>query len=390
MSLIFIVWSFLCLIFLGVPGVYYLYLRRVASRSWKLEIDRRYTPPISIIVPTYNEEKTIGFKLENLCNVVYPKEKMQIILTDDASTDMTIEEASEFVKYHPELNIKILNETKRRGKSEALNLALTHAKHNIVVVSDADTFLASNILVKALPYLADPSVGAVSGRQRILNSEQSWITRTEKFYLDLMYKVIKLGESKIHSTIMFHGLFSAYKRDFLKGFNLETDDSGTALDFVQRGVRTLYIPGADCFEISPITWKGRFSTKVRRASQLVQLYAKCLKLLVKKQLSLPKKIAIPEIFLYLFNPIVFLLLIFATFFLILEYLPYSAIFLLFLPLGIFVPKIRLLFVELIQNNCILLIALVKSIFKNKFITWNTQEESRSLLSADVLKRENLI
>jgi len=366
-------------------------LRRAASRPWNQKIDRTYTPPVTVIVPTHNEEKTIGFKLENLCNVIYPREKMQIILIDDASTDKTREKARIFVNYHPELSIEILNETKRKGKAKVLNLALKHAKYDIIVVSDADTFWASDILIKALPYLADPFVGAVSGRQRILNSEQSWIVQTEKIYLDLMYDVIKLGESKIYSTIVFHGLFSAYKKKFLKTFNIETDDSGTALDIVQKGARTLYTPEASCFEISPITWKGRISTKVRRASQLVQIHARCLKLLMQKQLSLPKKIAIPEIFLYLFNPVVFLLLAFTTFFLILEYLPYSAVFFsILLLLAIIVLKIRLLLVELIQNNCILLVALAVFLSKKKFISWDTQEESRLLLTRDLLNRENLI
>lgn len=390
MSLIVIVWSVLCLIFLGVPSAFFLYLCRAASKPWRVKINRAYNPFVTIIIPTHNEEKTIGFKLENLCKVEYPKEKMQIILIDDASTDETIEKASIFINNHPELNIEIIRESERKGKSRALNLALNHAKYDVVIVSDSDTFWAPDILIEALPYLADPSVGAISGRQRILNSEQSWVTRTEKIYLDLMYEVVKLGESKIHSTIMYHGLFSAYKRDFLKEFNLETDDSGTALDIVQRGARALYIPEATCFEISPTTWKARFSTKVRRVSQLVQIYAKCLKLLVKNQLSLPKKIVIPEIFLYLLNPIIFFLLMFTTYFLIFEYWPYSAVLPLILSLIIVAPKTRLLFVELIQTNCILLGALVASRFKKKFITWDTGVESRSLLSREALEKENLI
>lgn len=384
------VWSFLCLIFLGVPSAYYMYLKRVASRPWKLKVDETYAPPVTIIVPTFNEERTIKLKLENLYNVRYPKEKMQILLIDDSSTDKTIEEAISFIKNHPELNIEILHENERKGKARALNFALKHAKHDIVVVTDADTFWAPDILNKALPYLSTPSVGAINGRQRILNSEQSWITKTEKTYLDLIYEVVKLGESKIHSTIMFHGLFSAYKKNLLNEFNLKTDDSGTAFDIVQKGTRALYIPGTNCFEISPITWKAIISTKIRRASQLVQIYANCLKLLVKKQLSLPKKIAIPEIFLYLFNPLIFLLLSIATLVLFLVYLPYSAVLLIIPLLLILIPKFRLLFVEVIQSNCILLGALVVFMLKRKFITWNTQTESRILLTREMLQRENLI
>ncbi|MFQ6127249.1 MAG: glycosyltransferase, partial [Candidatus Heimdallarchaeota archaeon] len=207
MNLIVMVWLLLGLVFFGVPSLYLLYLRRVASKPWNLNIDRKYDPPITIIIPTHNEEKTIGFKLENLCKVEYPKEKMQIILIDDASTDNTIKEVFKFLNLHPELNVELLNETERRGKSAVLNLALKRAKHDIIVMSDADAFWNSKILIETLPYLADPLVGAVIGRQKILNSNQSWITKIEETYLNLTFEIIRLGESKIHSTIIFHGLF---------------------------------------------------------------------------------------------------------------------------------------------------------------------------------------
>jgi len=342
------------------------------------------------MIPTHNEEKTIGFKLENLSTVAYRKEKMQVILVDDASTDNTIKEALKFLNQHPEMNVEILNEAERRGKSGVLNLALKRAKHDIVVMSDADAFWVQNILTETLPYLADPAVGAVIGRQKVLNSNQSWVTQIEEDYLNLTFEVIRLGESKIHSTIIFHGLFGAYKRSVLKEFNHETDDSGTALDIVQKGARTILIPEATCFDMSPITWKSLVSTKLRRASQLVQIYAKCLKLLTKNQLHLPKRIAVPEIFLYLFNPIVFLLLAATTLILISDFQIYSLIVTLFFLATLLLPKSRGFLFGVIQNNCILLSALVALVLRRKFIAWNTLEESRSLLTRDLLERENLL
>ena len=390
MNLVLIVWLLLNLIFFGVPSLYFLFLRRVASIPWNVKIDRKYNPPITIIIPTHNEEKTIGLKLENLSTVAYPKEKMQVILADDASTDNTIKEALKFLNQHPEMSVEILNETKRRGKSGVLNIALKRAKHDIVVMSDADAFWVQNILTETLPYLADPSVGAVIGRQKVLNSNQSWVTQIEENYLNLTFEVIRLGESKIHSTIIFHGLFGAYKRNVLREFNHETDDSGTALDIVQKGARTIFIPEATCFDMSPITWKSLVSTKLRRASQLVQIYAKCLKLLAKNQLHLPKRIAVPEIFLYLFNPIVFLLLAATTLILISDFQIYSLILALFFLATLLLPKSRGVLFGVIQNNCILLSALVALVLRRKFIAWNTLEESRSLLTRDLLERENLL
>ncbi len=390
MSLLVVTWFALGLIFVGVPSLYFLYLRRVASRPWNVKIDKEFNPPITVIIPTHNEEKTIRFKLENLSKVNYDKGKIQVILADDASTDDTLNEATKFLNLHPELNTEIISETGRKGKSGVLNLALKHAKHDIVIMSDADAFWIPNIITNAIPYLADPTIGAVIGRQKVLNSDQSWITETEEAYLNLTFEVIRLGESKIHSTVIFHGLFAAYKRNVLAEFNRETDDSGTALDIVQKGVRAIFIPEATCFDVSPITWRTMVSTKMRRASQLVQIYARCLKLLVKSQLRLPKKIAMPQIFLYLFNPVIFVLLVATTLMLVASFLPYSLIgFPIFLA-ALLPSKTRELIVEVVQNNCILLSALLTLVLRKKFIFWDTLEEPRSLLTRDMLEKKDLL
>jgi len=391
MSFVLAIWGILCFLFLGIQGSYYMYLWRVSRKPWNLRINKTYMPQISVIVPLHNEEKTIEFKLQNLCKVKYPKEKMQIILVNDASTDKTLEKVHNFLGKNHELNTVVLSETEHHGKSYALNIALKQAKHDIIIVSDADTFWSPDILIKALPFLSDPSVGAVSGRQILFNSRKSLLTQTEKNYLNFTYNIIKLGESKVHSTILFHGLFSAYKRKFLKQFNLETDDSGTALDIIQNGARTIYVPGTKCYEIPPLTWKGKIRTKFRRASQLIGIYVRCLKLLLKKRLIFPRRIAIVEIFIYLINPIIFLLLIFTSVLFLathLNYLLYTIVILLFLLAAI--TKFRLLFVEALQDNCILLLALFTFVLGKKFLMWETLEESRSMLSEEMLKKENLI
>jgi len=66
MNPLLIVWIFLCSVFVGVPGVYYLYMKRNASRPWNLKIDKDYAPLITILIPAHNEEKSIRLKLENL------------------------------------------------------------------------------------------------------------------------------------------------------------------------------------------------------------------------------------------------------------------------------------------------------------------------------------
>ena len=391
MSSLLIVWLFLCLIFLGVPGVYYLYLRRMKSRPWNLKIDKSFLPSITILVPTYNEANVIGFKLRNLHKLKYSKDLTQIIVIDSASKDNTLDEVFKFVEDHPELDVQVLKEDKRSGKSRALNVALKYATGNVIIVSDADSFLPSDILLNSLSLLSDPLIGAVGGREMFLNSSKSWVTLSESSYLDFM-DVVKLGESKIHSTIFFEGGFSAYKREFLDEFDSRTgsDDCGTALRIIQKKARAIFAPEATFFTVFPVTWKGKLSIKIRRASQLVRIWIECLRLLLHRRLFVPKKIALAEMFIYLINPVVFVLLVFTTSALVLEYLPYSLVFLLIPLLGLLIPKFRFLFIDFLQSNCILLGALMAFVLGRKFTVWNTPEELRSLLTREMLEEKNLI
>lgn len=384
---ILIVWSVLCSIFIGFPSLYHLYMRRVASRPWKLKTDKNYSPTITILVPTYNEADVIDLKLENLSKLNYPRNLTQIILIDSGSKDKTLEKIQKFSEKHPEINIKLVKEEERRGKSRALNHALKYATGEVIVVSDADCFLFPDILAKSLPYLADQTVGAIVGREVILNPNRTWITKNEALYRDLMSRV-RLGESKFFSTIIFEGGFSVYKRAFLEEFDSETgcDDTGTALSVVQKNARTILIPEATFFTAFPTKWKGKIVIKMRRASQLVQVWTRCLIHLLKNRLVLPKRIAVSEIFLHIFNPLIFVSLTLTTVLLVMQYPLLLLVFL----CAIFIPKSRSLLLETIQNNAILLGALVSLILNRKFIIWRKADESRQEITRDLLENHKLI
>jgi len=135
-----------------------------------------------------------------------------MIVIDSKSDDRTIDFVKDFAEHHPEINIKVLIESRRKGKSAALNFALKYCEGDVVIVSDADCFWPSNILRKAFPFLADPEVGAISGPKTLLNPQDSWVTKTEQAYLNSM-NTIKVGESKVYSTLFFEGGFSAYKKE---------------------------------------------------------------------------------------------------------------------------------------------------------------------------------
>jgi cellulose synthase/poly-beta-1,6-N-acetylglucosamine synthase-like glycosyltransferase len=350
-----------------------------------------YFPSITILVPTYNEANLIEYKLENLYRLKYPKTLIQIIVVDSGSTDGTVNKVSKFIENHPDICMKILKEYKRGGKSKALNLALKYASGDVIVVSDADSFLPSDILLKSLPKLSDPSVGAIGGREVLLNLSSSWVTVSEEYYLKFM-DIIKQGESKIHSTIFFEGGFSAYKRKYLDSFDDKTgsDDCGTALDIVQKGVRTIFAPEAAFYTVFPTTLRGKLTIKIRRSNQLVRVWMKCLRIMLSRKLLLPKKIAMLEIFSFLVNPLIYALVLFTTIILVLQYLPIFLISLLILLPLFLISRIRFLFLNGMLSYFILLGALLALLFGKKFTAWEIPVERKKLLTKEMLKSKDLI
>jgi len=363
-------------------------MKKISSKPWNFKRDEGYFPFVTILIPVYNEEKIIQLKMENIVKLNYPIYKLQILIVNDGSTDGTIHKISEFKKSITQMKIEVINNQQRRGKTDSINLALNNANGEVIVVSDADCFWPPDILRKALPFISDPSVGAVTGLEVLLNPTSSWVTETEVLYNSMVH-AIRVGESKFHSTIFFQGGFGAYKRSLLDQFDTQADDSGTALNIVQKGARTLLLPEAVYYTSFPSLWRGKFIIKLRRAGQLVQIWFSCLRLSIKGKLRLPKRIFWPETYLYLINPFIFLLLILTSFLVILENPIFILYFLSFLSAAILNSKLKIFLVESLQNQLVLLCAIFSIAFKQNFL-WNPNEDSRAYLTREILKSKNLI
>jgi len=383
-----ILWFILCSISFGALGFIFVSMRNAALRPWRIKIDKSYKPKVSIVVPTYNESSIIRFKLENLSKVNYPRDLMQVLVVDSNSDDGTISVVNNFLKQHPEINIKVLVESEKKGKSAALNLGLKHCEGDVVIVSDADCFWSHDILDDALPFLADPNVGAISGPKILLNPEQSWVTKTESAYLNSM-NLMRLGESKIDSTLWFEGGFSAYKKEAIEAFdpyNTGSDDCGTIIKFVEKNYRTIFVPEAKFFSAFPVTWRGKMDIKIRRTNQLVRVFSKYAALLLRKRIKNSKRVISQNLLVFLFSPIMFTLLLITTIPLLFIF-PYSLAIPLF---AVFlIPKVRTYLFEAIQNYLIVLISIFSVAFGKKSIVWNKPED-RSLLTEDMLRRHRLI
>ena len=386
MLLFLTVWFLFGALALGPAAFIFLFMKHKSNASWPTRVDYNYKPKVSIIIPTYNESGIIGYKLVNSSRLSYPRDLLEIVIVDSNSTDDTIKKIQDFSAKEKKLNIKLVVEEERKGKSHALNNALAQCNGDIVIVSDADCFWPSDILEKALPYLADPSVGAIGGPKILFNSQQTWITRMEEGYLKSA-NYLRLGESKAGSTVFFEGGFSAFKKVALDRFDpygTGSDDCGTIIGVIEKNYRAMLVKEAKFYSSFPATFRGKISIKLRRINQLVRVFAKYLDLLFKGKVKTAKSTVVPNMLLYLLSPIAFVAFLALTGYLVLSY-PLLLIFSLFL----FVPQVRFYFYQIFENNILLFVSILAVLFGQKFSVW-AQPEDRVWLTKENLASYNLI
>src|SRR5437667_4615879 len=118
------------------------------------------TPPVTIIITAYNEERALAAKLENTLALDYPRQLLEIIVASDCSTDHTEEIARSFQGH----GVILHRQPQRLGKTAAQNAAVEKARGEIIVFSDATSFYQPDVLQQIVRNFADETVGCVGGR----------------------------------------------------------------------------------------------------------------------------------------------------------------------------------------------------------------------------------
>jgi len=259
----------------GVPLAYYFYLKRAyLNRPWNIEVDENYRPRVTVIVPTYNEAKFIQKKLDNIYGQDYPRSLVEVIVVDSASDDGTVDLVKKWASEHKDVNLRLVEEPERRGMVPALNYVLRHCRINgeIIVFTDVDAFWDVDALTKVAKYFADPNVGAVTASITPATLANDLLEGTYRNY----YNLLRIAESKAHSTPIHNGAFVAYRTSLLykmRGLPEFTgnNDSTPASIVAFMGYRAIQVD--DVVVKEPVRG-NQFLRKIRRAKHLLLSFLK--------------------------------------------------------------------------------------------------------------------
>ena len=234
-------------------------------------LKREDLPKVTILVPAYNEEKVISEKLQNLSELDYPFDKVDVLIVDDCSTDRTCEIAKNmFSKL--DMRGKIIKNPQRVGANASCNIGVVNANSSLILRTDADTVIKADSLLKAVRIILNlDNVGGVTGAMVPVVTSATVATTMENSYRTLFSKM-STAESALHSTYASGGGFALIRKKAFSpipvGFG--STDANISLSFVRKGFRYLYVPDTYSFEAISKKLGEQGRQKVRRASRLIQ------------------------------------------------------------------------------------------------------------------------
>lgn len=375
-SLLLVVWIAVGAIHIGVPLAYFGAMKRIGSgRSYNITTSPDPKPTVSIIIPTYNEATVIKEKLSNISLSNYPSERMDAIVVDSGSTDNTASLASEFFRQN-RLKGQVVEEKDRTGKSGALNLGLKYAFGELVCISDAECSWDKEALGNATKYLSDPTIGSVSGVHHIPSSNETTAGNVEGSYRSI-YRMLRITESKLHSTPIGEGEIQLFRRRDLTGFdpNVGGDDTCAALCMIEKGFRAISAEDVVFSDPAPPAWGIRFTQKIRRGQHVLQAFLKHKKLLSGKGVF--SRLIFPmEFFIYAINPTIFPVLIVLTGWVMITNVVVAALIAIGSVIVAAVPSLRTSASTYLSNNVTMLAAIIQEARGNKQLVWTKIEENR--------------
>jgi len=261
-----------------------------------------YKPSVTIYLPTFNEEKNIARKLDNLISQTY---QMKEILILDCSTDRTTQIIEEYQRRCPQ--IRLIKQQQRTGAArtmnEAISIAIRERSADIFVKTDCDSISDSNALKELIANFVDERVGAVTGIYVVDKG-------IEKHYRKFMH-LIQIAESNIDSTLIAHSCWLAFRTLLLEPVkeNSAAEDTEEFLLVRKKGYRTIIDPSVISTEQVPANYKLRITQKSRRSQGIVQVMRDNLDMLLNPKFSTYGSLVLPiEWFILVLSPILLVVL----------------------------------------------------------------------------------
>ncbi len=223
-------------------------------------------PDCTLVIAAYNEERFIKEKIENCLKLKYPGDKLKILFVTDGSTDKT----PDIVKRYKQ--IQLLHQPVRAGKIAAVHRAMRQVDTEIVVFTDANTFLNPEAITRICRHYADETVGAVAGEKRVEMDENADASAAGEGFYWKYESALKKWDSELYSVVGAAGELFSVRRSLYQDVQDDTilDDFMISMLIAAQGYRIIYEPDAFAIETASENVSEELKRKIRIAAGGIQ------------------------------------------------------------------------------------------------------------------------
>ncbi len=255
--------------FAGYAVILYILVRirrLVKGKRRSTEVPEYLLPSCTLIIAAYNEEDFIRQKIGNTLELNYPEDKLDIVFVTDGSTDRT----PDIIKEYP--RIKLLHEASRNGKIAAVHRAVADVETEVIVFTDANTFLNREALTAICRHYSDPTVGAVAGEKRIISGAQADASAAGEGFYWKYESTLKKWDSELYSVVGAAGELFSVRRHLYSPVspNAILDDFMISMLIALKGYRIVYEPDAYALETASENVSEELKRKIRIAAGGIQ------------------------------------------------------------------------------------------------------------------------
>lgn len=256
--------------------------------------EEEYEPRISFIIPCKNEEKDIENTIIQCYKTDYPKEKFEIIVINDGSTDKTLEILQDLQKIYP--NLKIINWKVNRGKRKAMVEGFEKTTAEIVIQLDSDSYIEPSTIRQLIEPFKNPRVSAVCASGEPTNADENLITRMQAAYYFMSFRILKSAESTYDTVFCCSGCCSAYRKEKVmpilhqwleeKFLGLPVtwgDDRALTSWLLKMGSKTIFSNKAIAYTVVPSDLKKLLVQQLRWKKSWIVNFFITSKFILKKQ-----------------------------------------------------------------------------------------------------------
>lgn len=232
-------------------------------------------PPVTIIVPAYNEGLVIEPSIRSLLQLDYPA--YEILVVDDGSSDDTRERVAPLEGRHGDVTVRLVSKV-NGGKASALNTGIALARHDYVLCMDGDSKLEPQVLRVSMPHFAKDHVAAVAGNVKVIN-RQSHLARFQALEYVQGLNMARRAQGFVRVVNIIPGPIGVFRRSVLQevgGYERDTyaEDADLTLKILASGYHIVYEDRAIAWTEAPETVNDLIKQRYRWTRGILQAVRK--------------------------------------------------------------------------------------------------------------------